>query len=43
MVDKYDAGTKLLHLSRQHKQPWNPIAACDRDIDKMWMDYCERV
>jgi len=43
MVDRIGEGTKLLHLSRQKRQPWNPKARCDRHIDKLWLEYDERV
>lgn len=38
-LDYCDKTTKLLHLSRQFRQPWNPEADLDREIDSLWLDY----
>ena len=41
--DYMTGDTKLLHLTRQHRQPWNPKAACDRAIDRLWWYYRDSI
>lgn len=34
--------TLMLHLTEQSKQPWNPLAAKDRGVDRIWLDMRDR-
>ena len=39
-MDLYEPDvTKLIHYTRQARQPWNPLAGKGRDIDHIWLAY----